>query len=126
MSVEFGGANLYGAVVYSNGNFTGSSSTSGNNQWGIVAQGGIFVVPDTVEIFGRYEWADPDTSAQQDLSLLTAGVNWYFAKHAAKLTVDIGFSFNDFGPAYANNGAGWINAGTADEYVLRAQFQLLF
>jgi len=126
VSAEFGGANLYGAVVYSNGNFNGSSNDSGNSQWGIVAQGGIFVVPDTVEIFGRYEWADPDTSGVDDLSVLTAGVNWYFAKHAAKLTVDFGFTFQDFGPVYGNSGAGWINAGDADEYVLRAQFQLLF
>ena len=127
ISAEFGGANLYGAFVWVNPDLDGDSGSAGDrNEIGFLVQGGFMLVPDTFEIFGRYEWADPDISGEDDLNVITAGVNWYFAKNAAKFTADVGFSLDDFGSTYAKSGAGWLNGFGEDEIVLRAQWQLLF
>lgn len=125
-SVEFGGANLYGAFVWANPDLDGEGTAGGDrDELAFIVQGGFMLVPDTFEIFGRYEWADPDTG-ENDLNLLTAGVNWYFAKNAAKFTADVGFSLEDFDSSYANSGAGWLVGFNETQIVLRAQFQLLF
>lgn len=127
ISAEFGGANLYGAFVWANPDLDGDGTPSGDrNELAFVVQGGFMIVPDTFEIFGRYEWADPDVSDQKDLNVLTVGVNWYFAKNAAKFTTDVGFSFEDFDSFYANSGAGWLVGYNETQFVWRAQFQLLF
>lgn len=130
-SVEFGGFNLYGAFIWGNPDIGGdqtdpTSPAQDRDEIGFLVQGGFMLVPDTFEIFARYEYANPDIPGQDDLSVITAGVNWYWAKHAAKVTADVGFSLEDFGNAYASNGAGWLNGFNEDEIVTRIQFQVLF
>jgi len=123
--VEFGGANLYGAFIYRD---TDTENSGSSDQIAFLVQGGVFVIPESVEIFGRYEWGDLDTTGQKDLSVLTFGVNWYFAKHAAKWTTDIGYSFNTITSGWSNSGAAWLtDAGDGDDQVvIRSQFQVLF
>jgi phosphate-selective porin OprO/OprP len=127
-SAEFGGANLYGAFVYRD---TDTENSGSNDQWGFMVQGGVFVVPDTFEVFGRYEWADLDITGVDDVSILTLGVNWYFAKHSAKWTTDFGYSFKSMNLVEPNGqfgSTGWLgDAGTNDDqFLIRSQFQLLF
>jgi hypothetical protein len=128
--VEFGGANLYGAFIYNDSDTQNSGSLK---QYGFVIQGGVFLVPDQIELFGRYEWADSDLGDVKDLSLLTAGVNWYFAKHNVKWTTDIGLSFNSLengasGFGWSSENTGWLPDGPGgdDQFLIRSQFQLLF
>lgn len=123
--IEFGGANLYGAFVYRDTDTEGSGS---QDQIGFVIQGGVFIIPDEVELFARYEWGDPDSSAEDDLSVATVGVNWYWAKHAAKWTTDVGLSFNEVSSGWASSGANWLAdaPGGDDQFVIRSQVQLLF
>jgi hypothetical protein len=125
VSVEFGGANLYGAFIYANPD-VGDDANLDQDQFAFVVQGGFMLVPDTFEIFGRYEYGDPDQTGVEDLSLVTVGANWYISKHAAKFTVDMGFSLEDFSNYWAEAGAGWLDGFNEDEYVFRGQFQLLF
>lgn len=125
-SLEFGGANLFGAFVY--------SDTDGvdANPMGFIVQGGFFFTED-FELFGRYEWLDPDTAGVDDLSVATIGVNKYFSKHAVKWTTDVGYSFdqvqaNGLGGAADLEGAGYRDdpAGEDGQLVFRSQLQLLF
>jgi hypothetical protein len=125
VSAEFGGANLYGAFIWVNPDIDDNAGND-RNEIGFLVQGGFMIVPDTFEIFARYEWSDPDQDTQDDLNMITAGANWYFAKHAAKLSVDFGFSLEDFDSDYANSGAGWLVGFNEFQLVARAQFQLLF
>jgi len=124
-SLEFGGANLYGAFIYRD---TDTENSGSSDQLAFLVQGGFFIMPDSVELFGRYEWGDLDTTDQKDLSLLTFGVNWYFAKHAAKWTTDFGYSFNSITSGWSNSGAAWLTDPTDgdDQFVIRSQFQVTF
>jgi hypothetical protein len=76
--------------------------------WGIMAQAGIFVLPDEWELFVRYEYFNADlqdvafaaapngtTNLDEfDLSILTVGTNYYMQRHALKLTVDVVYAFD--------------------------------
>jgi len=121
-SIEFGGANLYGAFI---GRHLDEADA---DQFGAVIQGGFFLVPDEWEIFARYEWSDPDIDDVEDLNLVTVGVNKYWNKHGLKWTTDVGFGLDEVQSVFASEGAGW-RADPADadnQVVIRSQIQLLF
>lgn len=129
-SAKFGGANLFAYVV---GRHLDDNVMLERDQYGIVIQGGFFLTDD-VDIFARYEWGDDDTGAE-DLSVITAGVNWYFAKHRLKWTNDIGYGLNEvsetWGDGFLGLGgsiAGWRtdSPGSHGQIVIRSQMQLLF
>jgi hypothetical protein len=124
VSVELGGVNLYGAIVWADvdPNISGVDS---RNPFGFIVQGGFYVAPEW-EIFGRFEWEDYDAAGVDDLTVITAGVNKYFAGHNAKWTTDFGYGFNSvLGPA---NITGWRNDSVDDDgqIVVRTQWQILF
>jgi hypothetical protein len=99
-------------------------------------QGGLFVIPDKLEPFARYEWIGPDgdiSAAAHDVNVLTFGGNYFFSKHDAKLTVDMVYVLDslDAGSILAASGSNGIGllgdaTGRASQVALRAQFQLLF
>lgn len=92
--LEFGGANLAAWVVgvHTNPNATAAAEY---DQFGFVVQGGVHLVPDKFEIFGRYEWFDFDNFASlDDLSIITAGFNYYFRRHGWKWTTDIVYALD--------------------------------
>ncbi len=126
VSLEFGGANLFGAVVYRS--LDENAGGPDADQWGFVIQGGIFVVPDTWEIFVRYEYSDLDEPGVEDLSVITVGATRYIASHTLKWTTDIGFGVNELAGAFASSGAGWREdaPGEDSQVVLRTQLQLIF
>ncbi len=120
-SLEFGGANLFAAFVGRH------LDVADADRFGIVVQGGFFVTDDW-ELFGRYEWYDFDAPGIADLSVVTVGVNRYFAKHALKWSTDVGYGINEVDPVFASTSAGWRGdaAGADGQIVVRSQLQLLF
>lgn len=114
---------------------------------GVVVQGGVFVA-DGTELIGKYEglWVESGVSGfsagtfnpgaldQQTLGVITLGVNQYFNKNGAKVTLDGGWAFT---PVRFNNGlfgqsiaagdwrASQTGQGTG-EFVIRLQAQVLF
>ncbi|MDY7108747.1 MAG: porin [Planctomycetota bacterium] len=122
--LEFDGANLFGAFVY----FSRDDAVSdAADQWAFVVQGGVFFSDDW-EGFLRYEYGDYDTTGVEDLSLLTIGVNRYWARHGLKWTTDLGFGINEVASPWSTTGAGW-QADALDQdgqIVFRTQMQLLF
>lgn len=124
VSAEFGGANLYGALVWTDNDF--GDATEDWNPWGWLVQGG-FYLDETWELYARFEWIDWDDDVTDDTQIITAGVNKYFAGHNAKWTTDFGYGLNPvFQPA---NFTGWRNDNDVDsdgQWVIRTQLQIYF
>lgn len=135
-SAEFGGFNLAGAFVWmSLDNDDGVDA----EPWGLMVQGGWYL-NETWELFGRFELADFDADAPgvdvEDLTVLTVGVNKYFAGHNAKWTTDVSFGLDEIetvglAPGVDINPAGitGFRSDPADEdgqLVFRTQWQILF
>lgn len=123
-TLKFGGFNLFGAYIFDH---TDMNMGGNFENHAVVVQGG-FHLTDEFEIFGRYEhvWFDNDIS-DEDLSIFTAGMNYYWAGQQAKFTADIGYGINEVNVTGGGR-TGWRNdAGTDDgQVVLRGQVQLLF
>jgi hypothetical protein len=67
---------------------------------GYYVQAGYQVIPKTLEVAARYsevESDDANASAKFDKSETQFGVNYYFAKHAAKLQADYTMVEDDLG-----------------------------
>ncbi len=137
-SFEWNGLGLFAAVMGSQFIEETPTLTNNNNaQWGVVAQVGYMVIPDKFEPFARYEWFEGDGKASTssipgsstshgDYSAVTLGANYYIRKHDAKFTFDVVY-FLDGSPASSSGlGIHSNSAGTDDQWVARAQFQLQF
>jgi hypothetical protein len=102
------GLNFYGAVVdrYTNHNFgfqtqsgTGASisappatvANKATNEYSFLVEGG-YIIDHHIEPFGRYEYMHVEGTAAGSINyipVLTAGVNYYFVGHRAKLTAEV-------------------------------------
>ena len=133
-SVELDGANLYGAFIYQ----SLDSDLIDYDRYGFLVQGGYYFTEDW-EGFVRYEWADFDMPdlywpgnwkvySFDDLSVLTLGVNKYFAGHNVKWTTDLGYAFDRVEFFAADSGAGYRSdtGGDNGQIVFRTQLQLAF
>ena len=92
--------------------------------WGGLGQVG-YMFNDTTEVFGRVDYTnfDFDTgTGEDDFWEATVGLNYYWRGHAAKFTVDFTWLFD--GSPTDVTGIG-VLASDDDEFILRAQFQLL-
>lgn len=123
VGVEGGGWNVGGAVY---GNHTDTDGATDVDQYGFFLQGGFFFTED-LEVVARYEWADDDSSADE-LSIITAGCNYYIRKHNLKWSTDIGFGLNEVTSTFSSAGGGWRtdSAGQDGQIVFRSQLQLYF
>jgi hypothetical protein len=137
------GLNFYGALVdrYTNHNFgfqtqsaTGASITAppanvlntSTNEYSLLIQGG-YIINKVIEPFGRYEYmhvAGVPAGSITYIPVVTAGANWYFVGHRAKLTFQAqylpkGIPFSD--------GASDVMTSTKgrSELIGEVQFQLL-
>lgn len=121
-TLEFGGVNLFAAVV-------GSQTNNGVDldQIGVLVQGGVFLT-EKLEVIARYEWGDADSATDPTLSVLTVGANYFFAKHQLRLTADVSYAFDSVGAAWASSTAGYLPDGVGEEgqVVVRTQIQLVF
>jgi hypothetical protein len=94
--------------------------------FGFLVQG-AYMLNNRWEVFGRYSYTklDPDEvgAGQEDnFNEITVGVNYYLKGQSAKFTVDAGWLPN--GCPTNIPSADYLEA-TDDEFVVRAQFQLL-
>lgn len=129
-SYEGGGWNLYAAFI---GRNTDTAGASDNDDFGAVAQGGVFI-SDQTELFARWDAVFPDNAraSGQDFHTLTFGANHYFIpeSHALKLTVDLQWFLDDQTGSSSivgtNEGIALIGGAGDDEVALRFQMQLLF
>ncbi len=126
VSAEFGGANLFAAFIYTDVDILGVIDL---NPWGFLVQGGV-ALNDDWEAFARYEMGDFDIAGLDDLSIITFGVNRYFAGHNAKWTTDVGIGLD---PVVGIDGAGipitglrTDAAGEDGQVVIRSQVQIVF
>jgi len=95
------------------------------NDFGFLVQAG-YLVSSQWEVFGRWsmlELDDKGTTGDTEFCELTAGVNYYFKGHAAKIQLDIGWLPNG-SPSNLTSANILSNSGE-DEVYIRAQFQLL-
>ena len=84
----------------------------------------------------RYEWIDTDQAISGRTSqahIVTIGTNYFFRKHAAKISTDVVWGINPLNNANTlggiSSGQGLITdtSGSNDnQLAFRAQFQLLF
>lgn len=136
-SAEFNGMNLFAAfigqhVVDNDGN----AASAEVDQYGIVVQGGVFVVPDKIDVFARYEFIASDsmlyngrgntgfTAVTDDtIALVTFGGNYYIKKHNVKASLDFVWALDAL--PINNTGAGLLMS-EGDQFVIRAQLQLYF
>lgn len=127
---EGGGWNLYGAFV---GRSTDTAGGPDFDDFGALAQGGVFVAEQT-ELFARWDAVFPDDtrSAGEDFHTLTFGANHYFfpGSHAAKFTADVQWFLDDQAGSgdivKVNEGIGLAPTSSDDEISFRLQMQLLF
>ncbi|MGD9693584.1 MAG: porin [Phycisphaerales bacterium] len=145
------GWNLFGAFIGSHIE-TAPAAAPSFDDFAFVAQGGVYLADD-FEIFGRWDAIIPDgdrtngtavaRSGNDMFNTVTGGFNYYMHGHAAKFTLDVqwnldnpndtaftsGFSGGQPGGVFGNpgGGIGFQNSGNEDnQFVVRAQFQLLF
>jgi hypothetical protein len=131
-----GRLSVFGAFVgqfITDGAGTGITGVTGGTDdsynWGVVVQAG-YMLNDQWELFGRYDW----TSLEDEIAIggtgetedefheATVGVNYYLHRQHAKFTLDVSWLFNG-APSGASN-LGILNSDD-DEFVIRAQFQLM-
>jgi hypothetical protein len=142
ISAKFGGFSLFGAYVwqsYDPGNqFKIAQGLNDDidawDSWGFVVQAG-YSLNDEWEVFARYEEGNsnggPDnafgiTEEAGNPSIITLGAN-YFINDNVKFTVDWGMNFADQMDLFASgSNTGWETSDESDQWVLRAQLQLLF
>jgi len=135
ISREGDGWNLFGA-------FTGRHIESNDSpgfleaqQWGAFIQGGVFIVPDKVDIYARYEWIDTDgvafkpstgvtTATDNDVAqLITLGTNVFLSGHSTKLSFDVVHAFN--GLPRTDTGTG-LRASDGPSTTVRSQVLVSF
>jgi hypothetical protein len=96
-AVEGNGWNAF-AAFYGSSSEADNVSNSDFNDFGVVAQAGVFVT-DQVELFGRYDgiFLDSDRNTTEDtFNFAAIGMNYYFfpESHAVKATLDLLMSFD--------------------------------
>lgn len=124
------GWNLYAAFIGLSRDASGSSDF---DDFGAVAQGGVFVSEHT-ELFARWDavFPDSDRANSDDFHTLSLGANHYFIpeSHALKFTADVQWFLDDQASSSslvsANEGVGLIADSNDDQIALRLQMQLLF
>jgi len=144
------GQYIYEAASSSTSLFPGAPMDDDYYQQAVVVQAGVHVIPDKLEIFGRYEYMDtdgviyfqsPEDSAdrsffllgadeQDEYNIITVGANYFIARHDAKLSLDFMYVIDDISSSATNTGAGIEGPSTTDDdaeqFVIRAQAQVRF
>ena len=124
--------------------FENSASFESYNPWGFVVQAGYALTADADgnvkwELFARYEEGNAADDRFDSIfpgqstveggtpSILTVGANYFFNDNV-KFTVDWGINFAEEMSLFAQSPsvAGWESSDAADQWVLRAQMQLIF
>jgi len=136
VSLEAHPFNAFAAFVGRHGELDGAGGSI--DQTGVVAQGGVFILPETVDVFARGEYIDYDgvgefghkvdplsvITLKDEVMIYTWGFNYYVEKHDVKFTLDLMWAPD--GIRAGESGAGTLTSVEDDEFVARFQVQLLF
>jgi hypothetical protein len=127
ITMQYDGASLFASVIYER--ITDyAPALQRVNFFSYLIQGSTYITNQT-ELFARYEAGGPDeqNAGDDQLQILTMGVNHYVDGQDVKFSADIGFSFGEVSQFMANTETGWIgDTERRDQVVLRTQIQLLF
>lgn len=124
--IKFGQVSIFGAYIFNH--FDPNVVGGGNiDDHSFLVQLGL-TLNTNWDVFLRYEHTLYDNARMaDDLSILTGGVNYYFAGHQAKMTADIGYGFNDVFYGTGSSQTGWrADNGRKGQWVIRTQLQLGF
>lgn len=146
ISVEMYPFNLYAAYIGRHAEVDNIALANGDtdiDQFGLLVQAGVFILPDKLDLFARWEHLDsggfPEigaagstlsptafaTGLDSSPDILTFGTNYYFSQHASKFTFDVQWAID--GLRAGESGAGQqSNAEGGEQVIFRAQYQLLF
>lgn len=136
LSLEFGGANAFLSFTHQ---YVDNAPGPVLKLYGAVAQIGVYVTPKW-ELFVRGEHMWVDGIDLRDLTVITAGFNYYIEGHDLKWTSDIGIGLSPVESFFASDLAGYRSDVTTinqfpfpprtvtsnHQLVFRTQFQLLF
>jgi hypothetical protein len=133
-SIEVDGLNLY--VAYVGASTDLDTEIVGTREdaepWGLVVQGG-YNIPlsngESIEPFVRWEHLDVDSpvvGSDDELDLLTLGVNYYLNGHNAKISLDGVYAFDSLPSGFSSLGLLSDATGEEDQFALRVQLQLLW
>ncbi|MEM9252474.1 MAG: porin [Planctomycetota bacterium] len=111
-----------------------AASEDDETPWGVLAEAGYMVIPDTFQPYLRYEAFDMPSGGVATNHLVTGGFNWFFKKHSLKFTADAvwvvhGEDSNDIDPFGSNpysDSLGFDGISGDGQVVLRTQLQLLY
>ncbi len=135
VSWEGDGWNLFAAFTGRHIESNGSPSILDAEQWGAVLQGGVFIVPDKVDLYARYEWIDVDgvaykqstgvtTATANDVAqLVTLGTNVFLRGHQTKLSFDVVHAFNGLPRTDTSTG---LRASAGSSTTVRSQVMISF
>lgn len=136
-SAEFSGINVFAAIIGQHViDSDGNPAAAEIEQYGLVLQGGVFVVPDKLDAFVRYEYINADSMlyngrgaggftalTDESISIVTFGGNYYIRKHNIKASLDVVWALDQL--PIDNTGAGLL-ISDGDQIVIRAQLQVYF
>jgi len=136
ISIHSDGMTFFASGVFHNQK--NASSSVPNGDWlGYVVQASTYMT-DTTEYFIRYASGGviQDSLGNNDVHILTNGINWYLDGQGLKITSDLGISFgeisvgqggSDSPPGMANQMVGWRPSTNQNaEWLFRTQLQLAF
>ncbi len=130
---ELMGLNLFGAVIGAHVDTNGDLGVIDSDNYFYVAQAGFFLIPDKLDLFFRFEYADLDDDfGVEDIDMYTFGGNYYLQGHKAKLSLDVVWvaeplpSSALLGGDFFYSGAGLMTSSEENQIAIRGQFQFLF
>jgi hypothetical protein len=153
ISAKFDNLSFFAAAMWQNYNISGQGVAFGNpgisdfsvpdvNPWGFLVQGG-YALSERFEVFTRYAYSNADLGSfevklpaatvevplgESEISVITLGVN-YFINDNVKFTADWGINLESSLAGLNERNVenlGWGYSNAPDQWVLRAQLQLLF
>jgi len=128
-SAEFGGSHIEAALVGMHSDTT-TAGAMNYDQLGVEVTGGVFIKPDEVELFGRWEYYDFDGALaagySDQINLFTVGVNWFFDGHDRKWTTDVVYAADSIPAGSSGIGLETDAIGQDGQFVIRSQFQFKF
>jgi hypothetical protein len=139
---EVAGLSLYGAIVGSHPNHRDTTDPDDDqqsaNQFAFILQASVFVIPDKMDVFGRWENINLDNTnpnggqtlggAPDRANVITAGANYYFHHHALKATLDVVWAIDPTiaSGATTSSAVGILGSDRSNEYAIRGQLQFMY
>ncbi len=128
--MEFGGASLQLWAIGTSIDDEGGVSGTDSDQYAFGIQGGVHLVPDEWELFGRFEYIDFDDAlgAMRDdsLSMVTVGVVNYIQGHNIKWTNQLTFAMDEVPSGTTSLALVTDGVGEDGQVGFISQIQLLF